>query len=368
MKLFGIIFSLVALIFISIGAALAWNQHHKITSYLPVTATVLSKTIESHTSTDSDGHTSTTYKPIVMYEYEVNGMKYKCGTVQPIDMSSGHGWAQEIINKFTKGQKVEVFYDPEDPNSAFILKEYSFFPYVFILFPMIFLSIGLGVLISSGASETKPPLPVGSDKGWYEVRPRKRIVDRKKAAFLATLLWFGIGGTACFHYFASASSPYGAFSVIATLIYSAVGLVPLLLLVYYILLGRNVSDAQVFVNGQQFAPGEEITVALRQSIFKSMLVQDASIGLVCKVATKVKHGSKTTYSSHTEYEESEIVLENHNAGVGEQLEITRMVTMPESANPSTLTKVYPRYMWSISVVIRLEGSPDYKSQFPVIVL
>jgi hypothetical protein len=363
MKLFGIIFTLFPMVFLGIGGYMAWDQDRKITHYMSVTAKVLSRTIE--TSTDSEG--KTTYKPVVSFEFQVDGNKYTGRDIYPISMSSGHGWAQETINRFKVGSEVEAFCDPANPSSAFLLKEYSFFPYIFIMFPMIFVAIGTTILISAGASATNPALPFSAEKGWFEVRPRKRIASRKKAGIFATVLWFGTGGAAAYHYFSSASAPYGTLAVVATSIYCAIGLIPLGYLVYNHLLGRNVGDARVFVDGQQFSRGSEINVGLRLPVYRPVQVQDASMGLICRVSTKTRRGSKTTYSSHTEHEEAEVVMEEFAARAGEDMEIAHTVKLPDRASPSTLTKEYPRYMWAIRIVVRIKGSPDYRSEFPIIV-
>lgn len=266
MRLFGVIFLLVGSIFMSVGMKLAWSQHRKITTYRPVQAEVVSSRVDISTSTDSDGHRSTTYRPVVEYRYSVSGVSYSSDDVQPLRISAGRGWAEKIVNSCPPGGQVEAW--------------------------------------------------------------------------------------------------------VVTGIYEAIGIAPLVMAIYYAMLGGKVTDARVFISQQTISRGKEVAVGLRQRALNPIHVQEVRVGLVCKEISKTTHGSKTTYSTSTCFEEHTTLMEDQNLRSGEKLEASARITVPSGQAASTPHGAthYPRFRWEISVVVRLENSPDYKAGFPIFVI
>lgn len=150
----GAFFFFFSLIFLAVGAWTAEQQARAMRESQPVDAKVTAKQVD--VKHDSDGNT---YTPKVTYEYVVDGKPYHGDKVLPIDISSGGGWAKEIVDRFDVGGIATAYYDPADPTKAFLIHEVSFFPYVFILFPMIFTCIGLGVMFHrKGDAPTVPAI------------------------------------------------------------------------------------------------------------------------------------------------------------------------------------------------------------------
>jgi hypothetical protein len=154
----GLFFCGIAMIFVAIGSWLAYSQARALRTYLPAPAKLLSRTIQ--TSHDTDG--GDTYTPGAEYRYVVNGQTYECKQVTVTNMSSSHSWAQGQLAKLPEGRDVTAYYNPADPSDAFLIHEPSFFPYLFVLFPMIFISIGLGVMFPGKKSQmtTRSLLPI----------------------------------------------------------------------------------------------------------------------------------------------------------------------------------------------------------------
>ncbi len=367
MKVFGCIFALFGLVFVAIGGGMAFKQHRKIQHAQSTTATILSTDIERHTSTDSDGHTSTTYKPIVNYRYVVDGKTYECGDPLPLSIKSGHAWARRIVRQFKVGATVDAFYDSANPSKAFLLARYSFFPYIFILFPSIFIAVGIGVALAGGASTRRPPRPVARNDGWFELAPRWRIAARRRAAAIGTVAWFGFGFSASGHYFAVAKPPYETLALVLTGIYAGIGLIGVGMWLYYGRLGRNLRDATVYIDRDSLAAGDALTIGARQEMLDSRLVQKVSMGLVCAATTKTSSGGKTTISTSNCYERLDAVLENQRATAGETLNYAGQVTVPDDQPASTEPgdKGYPRYRWSIRLDVDIDDCPDYRADFPV---
>ncbi len=368
MKLFVALFTLLPLVFFGVGGYMVWNQHHKITTYRPVAAEVLSKDIEVHRSRNSDGRTSTSYKPIVEYRYQVDGTTHECDVVTPLDESATQGWARETINRYQVGQQTEAYYNPDDPDEAFLIKQYSFFPYIFLLSPMVFLSIGIGAGVGVGIWRKKgDPWPVAGD--WFELQPTTRIRDRRSGVLMVATLWYVVGVLVCGHYFRAAEPPYGLFALIPTIVYALLGLVPVAMFVYYIRLGRSLADAYLLIDTQRPTLGESLTVHVEQDVYTGLHVNELTIALVCEETRKYKSRRKTTISSSTCWEERVPVIQDYQTGPGETLTAEHTFHFPEGAKPTSPPryKPYPRHAWRVEVATDIPNHPDYSASFPVIV-
>ncbi|MDE0837980.1 MAG: DUF3592 domain-containing protein [Kiritimatiellae bacterium] len=370
MKLFAIVFSLFALVFSGIGVGMAWHQHSKITNAVAIQADVTGKRVERRESTDSDGDTSVSYAPIVDFTYEYEGLKYSGHDVFPMSMSSGKRWAHAAIAPFSVGQQVQAFTLPNKPHKAFLLRHYTFFPYIFILFPMIFLGVGLGIGLSSGASVKRPPIPVTRDGGWFEIWPKRSLAKRLRAYAILSAIWYGVGAIACGHYFVVARGDTERSAYIGALIYAALGCVLLGLLVYNTLLAMRVSDAQVYINAQTLHLGTPLTIAARQTFKRYQKVDKIEIGLLCKANTRTKSGSKTTYSTEKVYEAMQSAGAGRQVMPSETLEYATTTALPAAEHPSSAPdqKAYPRYRWSVRICIAIDNAPDYRADFPIRVL
>ena len=368
MKTGGILFILFASIFIGVGGTMAWRQDYKIRHWKPVDAVIVSCDVKRHESTDSKGHRSVSYSPEIAFCYQAGAHTLTVHGALPLSQSSSASWANGICNRFKTGQKVTGYVNPENPSEGFVLRQYSFFPYIFILFPMIFMAVGVFVAFGAGARKTKPPTPVLRGE-WFDLKPSVRIAGKRLAAWLTTILWGGIGAVACGHYFVMAARPYETVSLVMSGIYLALTAVPVGLAIYYTLLARVVGDANVFTNRPVLAVGATVKVGVRQNVFTPVQVQEAAVGLKCEMTTRTRRGNKTSYSTETCFEDLKPVLQNHAARAGTALEYSTDLTVPPGSTPSSPPNqgAYPRYRWQIVLRTQLAGSPDYRADFPVVV-
>ncbi len=363
-KLVLVVFTILPLIFMGIGGHLAWSQQKKITTYQPVEARILSTDIERHR-----GSKSTTYKPVADYTYQVAGHEYRGHDITPIHLSSGYSWAQSIVSRYRPGQATTAYYNPHDPAEVFLLKQYSFFPYIFILFPMLFLAIAMAVLFSGGASTKAPPEPSLQSDGWYALQPTTHIADRQRAALWITVGWLGVGMLACGHYFLAARPNYEMLGIVASSIYGGLGCVSLGMTVYYARLRRNVDDAQLAVSAATFGRGDEFKARAEQMIHQDLHIQELSISLVCEETMQERSGSNTRTSPRKLYEDRLPVVPDNYVRAGNNLTATAMLRVPTDRPSSTppTERGYPRYDWRIEIVTRIGNSPDYRARFPITV-
>jgi hypothetical protein len=134
--------TVVCLAFFGVGARLVWLEHHRLTTYEPMTATVLAEQVVE--SRDSDG--GTTYRPEVTYRYEVDGRTYVGKRVTPLNEGRGGHWAYDLVRRFAVGGTYTGFYDPAHPSDAYLLRQRSLLPYLFVGIPLAALVLLAGVI------------------------------------------------------------------------------------------------------------------------------------------------------------------------------------------------------------------------------
>ncbi len=358
---------LISAVFVAVGTGMAWRQHRKITTYEPAAATVLSTRIERHVSHNKHG-TSVTCKPIVNYRYEAGGKTRESGVVLPISQSSSHSWARSITDRYKPGQRTTAYYNPANPSSAFLLRQYTFFPYLFILFPMIFFAGAIGAAAAAGSSSDPVP-PAPQPDGWFAIRPRLRVADKRRRVWLVAVLWCGVGVAACGHYFSVAARPYETAAIVATAIYAALGCVPLGLAIYYALLRRHVRDATLLLNTRRISVGDQITALVEQPLLADLFIEELSAALVCEETVKYQSGGKTRFETKTRHEDRAVILQKHPGRARETLSAQHAFTVPGDQPPSSppQQKDYPRFAWRIEVKTRIADGPDYRARFPIAV-
>ena len=107
--------------------------------------------VESAYDTDHDG-SDTTYTINVRYTFEVNGKEYVGTKLFPGNSRRGYGYRRNVekaLESYPKDQEVTVYYDPEQPGRAGLLREPEMSEYFTIAIGMLFALIGLcGTLFS----------------------------------------------------------------------------------------------------------------------------------------------------------------------------------------------------------------------------
>lgn len=171
---FGIIFTLVgALIFYFWGwPPLKYAYESK--SWPKTSFTIIRSEVDSWMK---DGKSQ--YEARINYSYEVDGKKYNSTKISTSGSYSGSNIAKakEIVEKFPAGKTVDIFYDPEVPDSATLKTGVSSNDIIMAVFPLLFLIIGLAVLI--GILKPQRTTPQNHTRGRTDIREViKNITNR----------------------------------------------------------------------------------------------------------------------------------------------------------------------------------------------
>lgn len=105
-----------------------------------------------------DGGESTTYTPILRYEYEVSGRSYACDAITTGSWSGSEAEAEELIARVRAQPRVVVHYDPEHPQEAALVVGVSGGTYAKLAFAITWLcfTTGFVVIFVAGGFGTQP--------------------------------------------------------------------------------------------------------------------------------------------------------------------------------------------------------------------
>jgi len=120
-------------LFTVVGWRLVSAQERPLWNARAVPATVIRADVIAHK--DAQGHA--VQQPVVMYAYEVDGVRYSTDRVTLRDASRPGRWATDIASRFRAGDTVTAYYDPASPGSAFLITERSWVIYASFVVPLV---------------------------------------------------------------------------------------------------------------------------------------------------------------------------------------------------------------------------------------
>jgi hypothetical protein len=115
----GLVLAGVGLLLVAIG----WFQGRgarEAKQWSSVEGEVMETTVEKYQYSNSEGGSSTGYRPRIIYGYRVNGREY---VGERLNFGSGvhssiKGLADNKAKQYPTGSKVTVYYNPKDPDDA----------------------------------------------------------------------------------------------------------------------------------------------------------------------------------------------------------------------------------------------------------
>lgn len=93
-------------------------------------------TIVDSRTDEVDGVESTTFRPQIRYEYQVNGVSQTASRYTFFNVASSRNWAKKIVDQYPVGSQQTCYYDPAAPHEAVLLR--SFFSDVGFWFGLLF--------------------------------------------------------------------------------------------------------------------------------------------------------------------------------------------------------------------------------------
>ena len=100
---------------------------------------------ESHIKTRKGKKSKKRSKLVVSYQYFVNDVPYRNDKARYLDnMFYSKTKKQEIVSRFPKGEKANIYYNPSNPDQAVLVKGFSLISFSLgVLLGLVFCAIGI---------------------------------------------------------------------------------------------------------------------------------------------------------------------------------------------------------------------------------
>lgn len=145
-----------AFIAIIVGATFFWfgwtrhSQSSASQSWPSVVGKVVSSKVTEHTRRKS-GVLKRSYRPDIVYEYEVEGSRFRSDRIGFMDSSStSRGHAEDRVKEFAVGKAVTVYFDPSDFEEACLDRSVGWMPWLMMGCGAVIVLVGLRITTAGG--------------------------------------------------------------------------------------------------------------------------------------------------------------------------------------------------------------------------
>jgi hypothetical protein len=117
-----------------VGVVMMIVEAERLIVWRPVPAVVQASSVEAVRGNKG----SPSFRPIVTYQYAVNGHRYAGTQVSVLSVARSYGWAESMSTRFVPGARTTAYVNPHDPASAYLVHEVSLLPLCITLIPALF--------------------------------------------------------------------------------------------------------------------------------------------------------------------------------------------------------------------------------------
>lgn len=333
----------------------AQHQHHVISTYQPVQAKVLSSQVKPWEGSHHEIH----YDADIKYQYDVNGTVFQSDRLAPLITWGSQEWADSMVQRYKVGERCDAFYNPDNPAEAVLLRGYTFDPYKDMLD---------GAFIFTGGSFfvlylwfAKKPKLIPAENHWFTIVAESGERQRLFTAKVCTTVWYLIGAIPTAHYFLCVPPPHSARAWTDFEIFYALGLVPMLFLIRYWWMNRNMDEARLLIEQPQGFLGKSLHFSFSQTVRRQLQLKNVSLRLVC---LGIKRQGKS--STSTEIFETTMGKSSHQMlHVGEDLAFSGEITPPANQPPTGRDRSgkFDWIVWKIKFDCDLLHAPDYSTEY-----
>lgn len=156
------LFTLGGLFFAILGARNTWEMSRQLSSARSTTGAIRSASVGTENSTDSNRRTTTHYVPHIAYSYEVAGVRFEADRIYPGAMlirgaaEQSQSSADQLVGEYAPGTPVTVWYLPDEPGTAFLVRQRRVVNGLFCLVGGILAAAGAGLLLPQLVTAATP--------------------------------------------------------------------------------------------------------------------------------------------------------------------------------------------------------------------
>jgi hypothetical protein len=374
-----------------------WRVNHE---FVPHTCKVLNKRIAEKDSEDGP-----VYRAEVNIEYQIGGVvhddiwTYSVENLSDI-YSAGKDEKQAILDRFPIGAEVPCWYDPANPQRVVLVRGLSSWIYLLAAVPVVFIIVGAGGIIyaivhwgksaehraainrrvqdrellraagrgdrefpnvpardditSSPGTKLRYRLPIETSPGWALI-----------GILIACIIWNGMVGTMVF--FAIRSHLIGKPEWILTFFcipFVGIGLFLIYTFFRQLLVTTGIGPTLLEISDHPLHPGGEYRLFVSQA--GRLSVKRLTLSLVCEEEATYRQGTDTRTEAQQVFVQELFGLANFEIPPGAPFDHEFSFHVPASAMHS-FKSPHNRVHWTLLVESEINGWPDYKRAFPVIV-
>ncbi len=141
--------------FLGVALHSLWQSHDAMRRFASVEGEIVRSRIVSESDSDR-----TLHRPFIKYRYIVDGREYvSTSYAAGSEGTSSDSVAGDIVQRYRPGQRVTVWYDPDDPARSVLRREPYGLQFFALLFTQPFLLIGLGLAGAAVLAYVDPLVP-----------------------------------------------------------------------------------------------------------------------------------------------------------------------------------------------------------------
>jgi hypothetical protein len=331
------------------------RQQRIVATYQPIQAKVLS----ASTKRWEGSHNSVHYDAVILYRYEVNGTTYQSDVLAPILLYGSEEWADSLIAGYRAGQTCTAYYDPDSPGKAILFRQYYFSPYRELLWMAFVLTGGSFFVTYLWYAKKRRLTP--ADNGWFAIAPAYGERQKLVAAKVCTAVWYLFGSIPVAHYFLYVPSPHSSIAIRAFAIFYGLGLIPILFLIHYWRINRNMDEARVLVDREEGSLGGRLRFSVTQTVRQQLKLKHATFGLRCLGITRQGKSSTST----TLFETAPVEVKDRDLLAGQDWELSGEWTLPTNQRPTgrDASGKYNWIAWKLYLDCKFLHAPAYSTEY-----
>ena len=139
----GVVFSVVGVMFVFIGYFFVKGAK-KVEKWVATKGVVVDSKVVSHPDLDNN---QAMFAPVITYRFKVGEDEYTSSDYGFMDLSYDNPRkAERIAKKYPVGKEITVYYNPEKPYKAVLVKKSNFLIYIPLFLGCLFALIGFAIL------------------------------------------------------------------------------------------------------------------------------------------------------------------------------------------------------------------------------
>ncbi len=370
-----------------------WRVNH---GFVEQTCVVLQKQLVQEA-----GQNGPVFRPRFRVEYQVQGVT-RCPFTYGVHLAypSSRGEAQEMLDRFSQGQKYPCWYDPAHPDDAVLVRGYQWWNWLLFLIPGSFLMIGAGGLLYSvlhwGRSAERraamsrrgptpelfdagragdPRFPTVPDSSDITASPGTKLAYRLPLSSSPAWALFGLlaacvawnGAVSYFAVTAVMNHLEGRpdwFLTLFNLPFLAIGVALAALFLRQLLTTAGIGPTLVEISDHPLLPGRSYELFLSQS--GRLRMESLELALVCEEEATYRQGTNTRTETREVYRRQMLGRQQFDIRQGEPFEAQCTLSVPAGAMHSFKAD-HNQIHWKVVVQGEAANWPEFQRAFPLVV-